>query len=85
MILLGVFICSLTGCFPQSINREISNSLGISIPLFLKIEYEDTHGGFHGDGITLAKVQLKGKHAKKILLEIKDNDNWKTFTSFRKC
>lgn len=77
VILLAIFVYSLTGCFPHSINKEISNSLGINIPLFLKIEYEDSHGGFHGDGVTLAKVQLESKHAKKILSAIKDNDHWK--------
>ncbi len=77
VLLFAIFVCSLTGCFPYSINKEISSSLGINIPLFLKIEYEDTHGGFHGDGVTLAKVQLEGKNANNILSEIKGNDGWK--------
>lgn len=34
VILLALFIYSLAGCFPQSINKEISSSLGISIPYF---------------------------------------------------
>lgn len=78
MFLLMILMCSLTGCFLWSINREISIFLGISIPGNLEIEYEDTHGGFHGDGVTLARAQLEGKDAEKILKEIKDNDNWKS-------
>lgn len=77
--MLGVSIYSFTGCFPKPINKEISNSLGIKIPVNLKIECEDTHGGFHGDGVTLAKIQFEGKNAENILLEIKGNDNWKGF------
>ena len=77
LIILAMLVCSLTGCFPWSINKRISSSLGISIPLYLKIEYEDTHGGFHGDGVTLAKVRFKGKDAENVLSQIRANDNWK--------
>lgn len=76
--LFTILIFSLTGCFSQSINTKISNSLGIKILANLKIEYEDTHGGFHGDGVTLAKVELESKDAEKILSEIKANDNWES-------
>lgn len=76
--LLIIFICSLTGCYSQSINKRISSDLKLSIPKDLKIEYEDTHGGFNGDGETLAKVKLEDKDAERILSEIKDNDNWRT-------
>ncbi len=59
----------------QSISRRISNSLGIKTPIYAKIEYEDSHGGFHGDGDTLAKVYLNGKSAEEVIIEIKDK--WK--------
>ena len=51
-------ILFLTGCFSESINKRISRSLGIEIPKDIKIEYEDTHGGFHGDGETVAVVEF---------------------------
>lgn len=75
ILLIAIFIFSLTGCFSQSINKEISNPLGIKIPSKLKIEYEDVHGWF-GDGETLAKIQFNDEDAEKILLEIKRDDNW---------
>lgn len=75
--MLLIIIFSLTGCFSPSINKRISKSLGIKIPENIKIEYEDTHGGFHGDGVTLAKVQFKSKDAEKILSQIKNSDNWR--------
>jgi len=39
--------------------------LGIKIPANVKIEYEDTHGGFHGDGETFAKIQFTHIRLKK--------------------
>lgn len=35
----------------------IADTLGISIPEGQVLEYQDTHGGFHGDGSTFAKIQ----------------------------
>jgi hypothetical protein len=43
------------------------------------MEYEDTHGGFHGDGVTSAKIQFEGEDAENILSEIKGNDDWGDF------
>ena len=58
LLLLVMVILFLTGCFSESINKRISRSLGIEIPKDIKIEYEDTHGGFHGDGETVAVVEF---------------------------
>lgn len=76
MTLFIIIIFSLTGCFSKSINKEISNFSGIKIPRNSQIKYEDTHGGFHGDGATLAKVEFDSNDAENILAQIKDNDNW---------
>lgn len=54
----------------------VSKSLGIKLSNNLDIDYEDTHGGFHGDGDTLAKVEFERKDAEDILVEIKANENW---------
>lgn len=66
------------GLFFTVHQQKISNSLGIKMPENIKIEYENTHEGFYEDGITLAKIQFKGKNAEKILSEIKDNGDWRS-------
>ena len=62
--------------FSQSINKRISDSLGIDIPGSMKIDYEDTHGGFHGDGETIATIEFTKSIAEKIRKDIADNMNW---------
>ena len=74
LIMLSLF---LTGCFSLSINKEISRSLGIYLPLKSVINYEDDHGGFHGDGVTIANVQFEDGVAEDVLLQIQNNKDWK--------
>ncbi len=72
----AIFVILSLICFSsQSINKRISDSIETKIPTDLKAEYEDSHGGFHGDGDTFAKVRLIGKSAEKVIIEIKDK--WK--------
>lgn len=51
----------------NSINGKISRDLDSNIPIALKFEYEDTHGGFHGDGTTLAEAKLKDSDIRNII------------------
>ena len=72
-------ILFLTGCFSESINKRISRSLGIEIPKDIKIEYEDTHGGFHGDGETVAVVEFNnsiGEDIQKYYGQVQEWLNW---------
>ena len=69
-------ILFLTGCFSESINKRISRSLGIEIPKDIKIEYEDTHGGFHGDGETVAVVEFNNSIGEDIQSEMLNNEDW---------
>ncbi|MFH5835333.1 hypothetical protein ACHAL6_04550 [Proteiniclasticum sp. C24MP] len=66
----------LTGCHPLSIQKRISDSTGISIPHSMRIDYEDTHGGFHGDGETTAIVAFHEDASKDVRAEISENMNW---------
>ncbi len=76
IILLMIFIMSVSCYSSGSVNTQISKSLKIEIPAALIIEYEDSHGGFHGDGSTYAKIKLDGKGTEKAILEIKKS--WKS-------
>jgi preprotein translocase subunit SecF len=74
IILIIIFKFSIN---THSINKGISKSLGIKIPENIRVEYEDTHGGFHGDGDLVAKVKFEEEKSEKILIQIKNNPNWK--------
>ena len=54
-----------------------SSLIEIQIPIFAKMEEKDTHGGFHGDGDTLAKVYFSNKQAQNFISNISDNVHWK--------
>lgn len=75
--LLMAFSFFLTGCFSTSISKQISNSLTVQLPSKVEIDYEDDHGGFHGDGVTMATVQFQEDEAKEILTQIQNNKDWK--------
>lgn len=50
------------------INREISKNLDIKVPNTINFDmYENSHGGFHGDGITLARARLTPKQIDLLL------------------
>lgn len=67
LVLIGVFFFRNN----TRINRKISKDLGIKVPNTLSFQYEDTHGGFHGDGITLAKANLKNRDVEIIIKKSK--------------
>ena len=59
LVLLSLFL--LTSCGSNKKDSEyyishIETDLNIEIQDNATIEYEDTHGGFHGDGELFAKV-----------------------------
>lgn len=54
-----------------SINEKISSDLDLYIPKSLEFTYEDSHGGFHGDGETLAKAKLIEDELEEIIKKSK--------------
>lgn len=70
LLLLSIYIINY-----NSINKKISRDLEINIPSSLEFEYEDTHGGFHGDGVTLAEAKLRNKDISNII--DKSKTNWR--------
>lgn len=75
-ILLAIFLVIVIICiYYNSINQKISRDLGVYVPNSLKFEYEDTHGGFLGDGILLAEANLNGKQINQIIDKSKTNWN----------
>lgn len=63
-------------CSSQSIHERISESLKLKIPENIDIEYEDSHGGFHGDGETIAIIKFTESQGDKILSDILKKGEW---------
>ena len=56
-----------------------SSLIETQIPIFAKMEEKDTHGGFHGDGETLAKVYFSDEQAQKFMKNISNCSHWNEF------
>ena len=56
-----------------------SSLIETQIPVFAKIEEKDTHGGFNGDGETIAKFYFSDKQAKNFTNSISNNLHWNKF------
>lgn len=67
IIIIIIILIILFYRHSTEINRNISKDLGIKIPKSLEFQYKDTHGGFHGDGITLAKSNITQDNIQYIL------------------
>lgn len=50
---------------PSGTERHLESRLGLSLPAGTEITCEDSHGGFHGDGVLAAVVRLPDSQAGK--------------------
>lgn len=71
LIILASLIIFLFFRHITKVHRRIAKDLEIKVPFTLEFQYEDSHGGFHGDGIMLAKASLNEKEINKIIKESK--------------
>lgn len=65
MVLIGfIVVHALSGCGEATEERRalarIGRELGVDLRSGTLIRFEDSHGGFHGDGLTAAEVELDG-------------------------
>ena len=63
--LLGAFLLvlaalALAACGSASPQRQASLALGIDAAQGEPVFFTDTHGGFHGDGLTYAELHFSG-------------------------
>ena len=54
----------------------ISSEIEISVPITAKMDYKDSHGGFHMDGETKAVINFSEKQAQKFIKKIQSNEHW---------
>ena len=64
MLIAFFALCALPGCGGASEEgralSRIGRELGMDLSSGTLIRFEDSHGGFHGDGLTAAEVELGG-------------------------
>ena len=53
-LLLAVLLAACSGT--RSTPENVAQELGVSLPETVSVGYEDTHGGFHGDGETFVTL-----------------------------
>lgn len=71
---LAVLMVLLTGCGANRSPRDqIAGALGLDLSGGTLLEYTDSHGGFHGDGVTYAVLQCSGS---SVLEQIEGRDGW---------
>lgn len=57
----------------------VEKNTGLSLPKPTSISYQNTHGGFHGDGETLIRLHFHEKDTLNILSQIAIDENWNSF------
>ena len=78
IIFIIVFFISsyeFMGCADISEIEYINKQIKINILEPTNISYEDSHGGFHGDGTTFAKLEFSSEDKERVIEEFKEN-NW---------
>ena len=73
-VLLALFAFTACGC--RSAQDTVSAELGIDVSGGKEVSAFDTHGGFHGDGVSCIALRFRDH---KILREIKGNSKWRSF------
>lgn len=74
LLLLVLSISILTACQKNnSVQNEVSDALGIDVSNGTEMTYQDSHGGFHGDGLTFTTIKFSDD---TVLASISENRNW---------
>lgn len=71
-ILLGIFL--LAGCTGTS---SLSRKLGVDVSAGERRNEYDSHGGFHGDGISYLEMSFGAEPGKRLEEEIRSSDLWR--------
>lgn len=61
VLLLAVLLAACSGT--RSTPENVAQELGVSLPETVSVGYEDTHGGFHGDGETFVTLTFSADDA----------------------
>lgn len=72
-ILLLFMLLLLSGCSKGDIQKDISENIEIDVNKGTVLTEADSHGGFHGDGITMTQISFDDG---TVLDAIENNDHW---------
>lgn len=73
-ILLSICLLCMSGCSKSgSITDKISKATGVDLASAEYANHTDTHGGFHGDGITIVTISAPSE---SVLAQIQNNTHW---------
>lgn len=67
---------AFAACSSESVQDTVSAELGIDVSDGEELSASDTHGGFHGDGVSSVAISFSDSN---VLDEIKGNAAWKPF------
>ena len=73
-LLLAVLLAACSGT--RSTPENVAQELGVSLPETVSVGYEDTHGGFHGDGISCYAYTFSDDSC---LQQVSQADGWSAF------
>ncbi len=77
-IVLTLFILFISsGCSSFYVKTHMSNVLGIELPKDVRIAIQDTHSGFHGDGVKTVSVYIPDENSNAFTQQIYSNENFK--------
>ena len=68
-----VFAFAFTSCSSNEVQNTVSEEIGIDVSSGSELSSSDTHGGFHGDGVSCTALQFSDD---TVLEEIKNSSNW---------
>lgn len=76
-VLMFLFIAFIiTSCSSNNSTKYISKTLGIDLSKGTISQSVDSHGGFHGDGITYVEMTFSEKDSKDIVRNLENNKDW---------
>ena len=76
LLAVAIMCVSSVACRNKTPHEIVSEELGIDVSDGTEMSYEDTHGGFHGDGTTSIVLQFNDN---SVADEIKENIKWSEF------
>ena len=74
--LLVLSLCLLSGCLGSSVQDQIQQQVGIDVSGGRELSQSDTHGGFHGDGISCFAYTFSDDSC---LQQVSQADGWSAF------
>jgi hypothetical protein len=77
IMMMIIFVFIWTNVLFISMDKQLSRALDVRIPADSTLVIEDSHGGFHNDGVLMVRTEFEGEKAKEIATQIKKNQNWK--------